>query len=656
MRRIFITIALVALLSSLSTTIHADSSCGADNYAGGFCIPGQIIPRVILPLDGKLYVGGRTTMPDANGNAVTVWGVFVWDGENWTYPDYSQGLEPRNDTALIKAIEVVGGDVFVGGSFNGTVGGGTSYIRNIARWDGQSWHSLGGGLNSSVWAIRANPNGGVLVGGEFTKSDTTTLNRIAEWDGSAWSPLFQQGTTSQGTNNRVNDIEVRGDDVFCCGLFTLVGNATPAKYVARWNSITQAWSDVGGGVNTYAYRMAIHDTDLYISGAFTLAGGDSVRNAGRWDGHRWHDVGLNGAFRVDDIAVSDSGTLYFCGDFGLGVNSSLRYVGKWNGTAWTAVNSACNSSGAVTRVAAGDNDIYMIGNTGTCTGLIGGFARSNGERWIGFGNGISTATADVFTIFKDVDTVYAGGQFEQAGADQRDYSLSRWYDSSWHRVRSGNFVGVGPNNLQFPVYALTRYNGELFAAGNFSQAGGHSVYSIAKWNGTDWSGLGGDNTGIASGTVRALAALQEDLYIGGEFTSVTGSGGPLDASGLAKWNGSSWQQVLTPSNDNGVAGSVFALTVKDGLLYVGGTFAPSGSLKFTEHSSLDRLRLGQRRTRRRWRCDTRYVGARQCHRRQRPGSVCGWEFHQCGQSGQQHRSGAQSRPLGWNGLACLRQF
>jgi hypothetical protein len=556
----------------------ADSSCGESNYASGFGRPGQIVPSVIRAVNGKLYVGGSTTMPDASGSVTTVWGVFIWDGSNWSYPSYDMGLEPRNGADLIKTIEVVGSDVYVGGTFNGTIGGGTQFIRNIARWDGRSWHALGGGLNSSVWAISVSPAGGILAGGEFTKSDTTSLNRIARWDGLGWSPLFQQGSTAQGTNNRVNDIVVSGDNVFCCGLFNSVGNATPAKYIARWNATTQSWFDVGGGVNSYAYHLAIHDSDLYVSGAFTLAGGDSVRNVGRWDGHRWNDVGLNGAFQVDDIATADDGTLYFCGDFGLGVNSAMRYVGKWNGTVWNPVNSACNSNQAVSRVATDGSDVYIIGSTGSCTGLTGGFARSNGERWVGFGNGVSAATADVFSILKDDDTVYAAGQFEQAGADQRDFSLSQWHDSAWHRVREGSFVGIGPNNFQYPVYALTKFDGALYAGGDFTQAGGHTLYSIARWDGSAWSGLGGDNTGFSDGTVRSLAIFQNELYIGGEFTSVTTGGGALNVSGIARWNNADWQQVISPSTDNGVAGSVFALQASDSLLYVGGSFGSSGSV------------------------------------------------------------------------------
>ncbi len=557
-----------------------DATCGALNYNSGFCRPGQIIPSVIRIVDGKVYVGGSTIMPGVNGAATTIWGVFVWDGSHWSFPTYDQGLEPRAGTDLIKSIEVVGSDIYVGGTFNGTIGGNSPGIRNIARWDGQSWHTLGSGLNSSVWTIAAADTGTtIFVGGEFTKSDTTTLNRLAQWDGSSWLPLLQSGGSVPGTNNRVNDLAVRGDTVFCCGLFTTVGDGLRARYVARWSRTTQTWAEIGGGTSSYTYHLVIHDSDMYISGAFTLVGsGDSVRNVARWDGHGWHDVGLNGAFKVDDIAVSDSGLLYFCGDFGLGVNSAMRYVGQWNGTTWSPINSVCNSDQPVTRVETGGNDIYIIGGGGTCTGLTGGLAHSNGERWVGLGNGVSSSTADLFAILIDHDTVYACGKFEQAGGEQRDFSLSQWYDNGWHRVRAGSFSGIGPNTFQYPVYAMDKYGGKLYAGGNFTQTGGHTVYSIAAWDGSDWSGLGGDNTGFNGATVRAMAEFNNDLYIGGDFTSAETPGGPLDVSGLVRWNGTSWQSIIADQGFNGVGGSVFALAPDGNVLYTGGRFSRSDAV------------------------------------------------------------------------------
>lgn len=110
------------------------------------------------------------------------------------------------------------------------------------------------------------------------------------------------------------------------------------------------------------------------------------------------------------------------------------------------------------------------------------------------------------------------------------------------------------------VHALTVYNGELIAGGQFTSAGGVSANYIAKWNGYSWSPLG---TGMNS-EVDALCVFNGKLVAGGRFTSAGGVG----VNFIAQWDGTSW-------NDNlgGVGSIVAALTVYQNKLVAGGYFA-----------------------------------------------------------------------------------
>src|SRR5262249_48220320 len=62
--------------------------------------------------------------------------------------------------------------------------------KNIAAWDGQTWHALGSGLdnatsNGQVRAL-AILNGQLIAGGTFTQSGAVSFtNNVARWDGSA---------------------------------------------------------------------------------------------------------------------------------------------------------------------------------------------------------------------------------------------------------------------------------------------------------------------------------------------------------------------------------------------------------------------------------------------------------------------------------------
>src|SRR5690606_18744356 len=65
----------------------------------------------------------------------------------------------------INVIEVVGTDVYIGGTFNDVKG--ITEADNIARYDGSSWNSVAGGLNNTVRKIVAS-GGDLYVGGLFT--------------------------------------------------------------------------------------------------------------------------------------------------------------------------------------------------------------------------------------------------------------------------------------------------------------------------------------------------------------------------------------------------------------------------------------------------------------------------------------------------------
>ena len=78
-----------------------------------------------------------------------------------------------------------------------------------------------------------------------------------------------------------------------------------------------------------------------------------------------------------------------------------------------------------------------------------------------------------------------------------------------------------------------------------------------------------------------MAEFNNDLYIGGDFTSAETPGGPLDVSGLVRWNGTSWQSIIADQGFNGVGGSVFALAPDGNVLYTGGRFQPEQSYRLT---------------------------------------------------------------------------
>jgi hypothetical protein len=155
--------------------------------------------------------------------------------------------------------------------------------------------------------------------------------------------------------------------------------------------------------------------------------------------------------------------------------------------------------------------------------------------------------------------VYAAGDFTTAGGLPVN-RIAKWNGSSW----SG--LGNGLSGPGFPaVNALAVEGTNLYVGGVFATAGGSSANNIARWNGTAWSPLG---SGL-NGEVYAIAVNGNDIYAGGTFSTV-------GAFGVAKWNGSTWSGIGT-----GIAGGspqVDAIALNGSDLYLGGSFTFAGGI------------------------------------------------------------------------------
>lgn len=104
--------------------------------------------------------------------------------------------------------------------------------------------------------------------------------------------------------------------------------------------------------------------------------------------------------------------------------------------------------------------------------------------------------------------------------------------STWSAFGSG--IDGAVNVLQVAA------NGDLFVGGQFSSAGGSPANCIARWNGTNWSSVGGGVTGSVAPRVSAMAlTAQGDLIVGGQFWQAGG----VATNHVARWSNGAWQAM-----------------------------------------------------------------------------------------------------------------
>ncbi len=192
-----------------------------------------------------------------------------------------------------------------------------------------------------------------------------------------------------------------------------------------------------------------------------------------------------------------------------------------------------------------------------------GVAAYDGTNWYALNNAvIDTASPIVFDVATDSQYAYYGGWFTNMDNVAGVKYLARWDGTNW----SG--LGSGVNSI---VNGLKIVGSDLYVGGYFPSAGGLTVNGLARWNGTAWSAVGG---GVNSGGyVSAIESGGANLYVAGSFNTV---GGTTAANNIAAWDGNNWSAL-----GSGITGTVRKMAWHNNQLYVGGSFTNVGGVLCT---------------------------------------------------------------------------
>lgn len=530
---------------------------------------GSVLSLVVFD-DGngsKLYAGGQfTTAP-----GVPMSHIGVWNGTTWAA--VGSGLN-GDVNALTIFDDGSGPALYAGGAFSQAQFQGIHYI---ARWNGTTWMPLQrnigvfNDLNGPVYSLAVfNDESGpaLYAGGAFTQASGASIARIAKWSGQQWSALGSGATATVRALATFNDGATIS--LYAGGDFTTIGGVFALR-IAKWNG--SQWTALTSGANDSVFALTPFDdgqgSRLFVGGAFTIAGGSPIARIARWDGAAWSPAGSGVAAGSGDPDVvyalgAFNGSLFAGGDFALAVDNAIptQDIARWDGSQWVSLGQGVFGNSLEDAIVFNDGSgpaLFVAGDYYNAGGIsCNGIGKWDGANWSRVGN-INNEQFFGLTVYDD----RSGPALYLAGT------------AGVHKLQAGNWVNIGFGSQE--VRKMAVYNTQLYVGGYFTQVAGLPINSIAKWNGNQWSDVGGGTNAHVLCFTTFDDGTGTALYVGGGFTIA----GTTVVNRIAKWNGMQWSAL-----GGGVSGSsdplVFSMCVYDdgtgNALYAAGSFTQAGTI------------------------------------------------------------------------------
>ena len=392
-----------------------------------------------------------------------------------------------NDIAYAIAVQPDGKVLFGGGFTALAPNGGPAVTRNrVARLesDGRLDQTLNlSTVGSLVAATAVQPDGKVLIGGEFAAVLSMKRNNIAR--------LNTDGTLDMVFNPNadaeVDSIAVQDDGKILIGGSFMNIDAQPRNHIARLNSITGLADSFNPNANGKVNSIVVQaDGKILVAGAFNGAssiGGQTRNRIARLD----PTTGLADSFnpnandQVSSIAVQADGKILVAGAFNGAISiggQTRNRIARLDATTGLADSFDPNANGAVQSLAMQADGKILAGGGFT---TIGGQTRkriARLEATTGLADSFNpNANATVQSLAVQADgKILAGGIFNGAssiGGQSRN-----------HIARLNPTTGLADSynpDADNDLYAITvQPDGKVLAGGNFSSIGGQSRNLFAR--------------------------------------------------------------------------------------------------------------------------------------------------------------------------------
>jgi uncharacterized delta-60 repeat protein len=490
-----------------------DPGLGADKVVFSFSLQG----------DGKILIGGD--FKNINGISRNSIARLNLDGS--LDLEFNPGVGANSTIYTISTQS--DGNILAGGGFRSYNGINRSRLARLnSNGSLDTKFITNAGTNNTVIAMEVQPNGKIIIGGEFTLYNDIPRNRIARLNNDGSLDLnFDPG---KGANNPLRAIAIQPDGKILIGGTFTTFNDIPRNRIARLNtdgSLDTSFNP-GNGASSIIYAIALQpDGKILIGGSFTTFNGIPRNRIARLNTDGSLDTSFNpgnGANNtVHVIALQPDNKILIGGAFSSYNNAGINNIARIN--------------------ADGSRDVSFNRITGTLKTIINISLLPDGKILIGedfltriyrlkpdgsYDSGFSTETFTLNSFFIMPDgKIIVGGNFSFSN----DYfSIARLNDNGTidTSFNTGKGTYFAKNNTIHPVYVVRlQPNGKVLIGGNFTYFDGSPRGNIARIHSepTEYSTLHGTTYTNTNCVPAASRPFTEIHSTDGEYRTISRADG-----------------------------------------------------------------------------------------------------------------------------------
>jgi uncharacterized delta-60 repeat protein len=446
--------------------------------------------------------------------------------------------------------------------------------------------------NGIIYAIAIQSDGKIILGGEFTTWNGTTVNSIVRLNTNGTRDTAFTTNTGTAANSRVQSIAIQNDGKILLGGAFTAWSGTTVNYIVRLNTNgtrdTAFTTNTGTAANGAIYAIAVQsDGKILLGGAFTTWSGTTVNRIVRLNANGTREAafttnaGTASNNIVRSIAIQSDGKILLGGTFTTWIVTTVNRIVRLNAdgtrdTAFTTNTGSAAGSNVNSIAIQPDGKILIVGAFTTWSGTtVNRIVRlnANGTRDTAFTTNTGTAAdGGVSAIAIQSDgKIILGGEFATFNGTIVNSIVRLNADGTMSLSDLLTEAALSANNF---IYAIAvQSDGKILLGGAFTTWNGATVNRIVRLNtdGTRDTAFT-TNTGTAANNLVYAIAVQSDgkILVGGFF--VTWNGATVNY--IVRLNADGTRDTAFTTNTGNAANSlIYAIAVQsDGKILVGGFF------------------------------------------------------------------------------------